>query len=218
MTPDAIIHTLLILWVGALVLLLARLFLLRLHKAYILFTVSTALDIVFGIATLQSGISSQGAENLALLGDTMDIFLTPSVAVELISMPGTGGAYSSRYLSVVLFMLLAGAGITMFLAGSPDKDSFEAATSLAYIADTMMTLFVISFLLRRLRLKDLTADHNTQWLRRLFLIQLSASAIHSLLAPFLPQSAFNIVDILFFSVSLAATLLCTLRLRKAPAA
>ncbi len=218
MSPDAILHVLLILWMVALGLLLARMFLLGLHKTYFLFTISTALDIIFGVATLKFGFASQGVENLSLLGDTMDVFLTPSVALELISLPVLRSAAPARFLSPVVFTLLAGAGINIFLAGSPDKESFEAAGALAFIADTMVTLLVISFLVRRLRQQDLAVERNPQWLRRLFLFQLVASAVHSLSALFVNQAAFSFVDIAFFSLSLVATVVCTLALRKPPPA
>jgi hypothetical protein len=216
MSPDAIVRIMLILWITALGLLLLRLLWLRLHQTYLLFTISAALDLVFGLASLKYGLLSRSVANLGLLGDTMDLFLTPSIALELFSAPGTFAMYPIRYLSPVLLTVFAGAGINLFLVSGPDSDSLEAAAGLAYIADTMMTIFVLSFVLRKNRTQELLVERNTLWLRRLFTIELIMSAVHSLIAPFIDAKQFNFVDIVFFGLSVIATAACTLALRKTP--
>jgi hypothetical protein len=116
----------------------------------------------------------------------------------------------------VLLTVFAGAGINLFLVSGPDSDSLEAAAGLAYIADTMMTIFVLSFVLRKNRTQELLVERNTLWLRRLFTIELIMSAVHSLIAPFIDAKQFNFVDIVFFGLSVIATAACTLALRKTP--
>ena len=216
MSPDAIVQVLLIAWMAALGLLLVRLLWLGLHHRYLLFVISTGLDLVFGAATLQSGLASRVAQNLGLLGDTMDIFLTPSIAIELFGPADRPALPTSRYLSPLILMVLAAGGIVLFLSGSPDAESFQSASMLAFLADTMVTLLVLSFVARRHRQKEVV-DRNTLWLRRLFTFELVMSALHSLVAPFIGASQFNFVDMAFFSTSMLATAVCTFALRRVPA-
>ncbi len=217
MTSDAISQILLILWMTALGCLLIRLLVLRLHHSHLLFTVSCGLDLAFGIATLRYGIASQASASLGLLGDTMDVFLTPSVAAELFGPAGAFEAYPARQVTPLILTLLAGVGIEVFLATSPDQESFQSASVLAFIADTIVTLLVISYIVRKTRQHDTAVERNSLWLRRLFAVELVAGAIRSLIGPFLaPQVA--LLDVLFFSVCLVATAVCTFALRKPPPA
>lgn len=215
MPPDAIVQVLLIAWMAALGLLLLRMLWLGLHQRYLLFVISTGLDIVFGAATLQSGLASRIAQNLGLLGDTMDIFLTPSIAIELFSPADRSALPPGRYLSPVILMILAAGGIVLFLSGNPDTDSFQSAATLAFLADTMVTVLVLSFVARRHRHKEIV-DRNTLWLRRLFTFELVMSALHSLVAPLLVAAQFSFVDMAFFSISMLATAVCTVALRRVP--
>ena len=154
MTADAIAQVLLISWMVALGLLLIRMLALRLHHSHLLFVVSCGIDLVFGIATLQYGIASQAAAGLGLLGDTMDVFLTPSVASELYGPPISVESYPTRTLTPLILTLLAGIGIDLFLTSGPDTDSFQSAGLLAFIADTIITLLVISYIVRRSRRRN----------------------------------------------------------------
>jgi hypothetical protein len=216
MTADAIAQILLISWMVALGLLLMRMLMLRLHHTHLLFAVSCGIDLVFGIATLQYGIASQAAAGMGLLGDTMDVFLTPSVASELFGPPVAVEAYSTRTLTPIILTLLAGIGIDLFLTNTPDADSFQSASLLAFVADTIITLLVISYIVRRSRQQDLLVERNSLWLRRLFAVELIASGLRSLVGPFIAEPQVGIVDVLFFAVCLAATAVCMLALRKTP--
>src|SRR4051812_10628113 len=167
MPADGIEQILVMVWIAALAILILRMLMLRLHQTYFLFTISTGLDLIFAAAVLKNGLVSKGSASLALLGDTMDIFLTPSVALELFSVAGGPAAYPFRVLSPLLLMLFAGAGINLFLSDNPDADTLQAALELAHIADLMITVFVISFVIRKLRQQDAPLDRNTLWLRRL---------------------------------------------------
>lgn len=218
MSPDAIAQILLISWMVALGLLVIRMLILRLHQTYLLFVTSCGIDLLFGIATLQYGIASQAAASLGLLGDTMDLFLTPSVAAELFGPPGSIEGYPTRQLTPLILTLLAGIGIDLFLTSTPDTDSFQSAALLAFVADTIVTLFVISYLIRRSRQQDLIVERNALWLRRLFAVELIAGALRSLIGPFLASPESGIVDVLFFGTCLVATTVCTFALRKAPEA
>ena len=215
MSPDAIVQVLLIAWMAALGLLLLRMLWLGLHQRYLLFVISTGLDLVFGAATLQFGLVSRVAQNLGLLGNAMDIFLTPSIAIELFIPQARAAMSPTRFLSPVILMILAAGGIVLFLNGNPDTDSFQSAAMLAFLADTMVTLLILSFVARRHRQKEIV-DRNTLWLRRLFTFELVMSALHSLVAPFLAASQFSFVDMAFFSISLIATAVCTFALRRVP--
>jgi hypothetical protein len=214
MTADAIAQILLILWMSALGCLLIRLLILRLHYSHLLFTVSCGLDLVFGIATLQHGIASPASASLGLLGDTMDVFLTPSVAAELFGSTRALEAYPGRQLAPLILTLLAGIGVELFLASSPDNESFQSASVLAFVADTMVTLLVVSYVIRKARQQNVAVERNSLWLRRLFAVELVASAIRSLIGPFLASPQVGVVDILFFSICLVATAVCTFALRK----
>jgi hypothetical protein len=216
MPGDGIEQILVTVWIAALSILLLRMLMLRLHQTYLLFTISTGLDLIFAAAILKNGLVSKGSASLALLGDTMDIFLTPSVALELFSVSGGLAAYPFRVLSPVLLMLFAGAGINLFLADNPDTDALQAALELAHIADLMITIFVISFVIRKLRQQDSTLDRNTLWLRRLFFIELISSAIQSMAAPFVDAQYYGVVESAFLSISVLATAICTISLRKIP--
>jgi hypothetical protein len=218
MTADAISQILLISWMIALGLLLIRMLALRLHHSHLLFVVSCGIDLVFGIATLQYGIASQAAAGLGLLGDTMDVFLTPSVASELYGPPVSVEAYPTRTLTPLILTLLAGIGIDLFLTSTPDTDSFQSAGLLAFIADTIITLLVISYIVRRSRQQELLVERNSLWLRRLFAIELIASGLRSLVGPFLAEPQVGIVDVLFFGVCLVATSVCMFALRRPPEA
>jgi hypothetical protein len=215
MSSDAIVQWLLIAWMVSLGLLLMRMLWLGLHHRYLLFVISTGLDVVFGAATLQSGLASRAAQNLGLLGDTMDIFLTPSIAVELFNPADHPALPPARHFSPLILMVLAAGGIVLFLSGSPDADSVQSASMVAFLADTMVTLLVLSFVARRYRQKEIV-DRNTLWLRRLFTFELVMSALHSLIAPFLAASQFSVVDMAFFGTSMIATAACTLALRRVP--
>jgi hypothetical protein len=218
MSADAIAQIVLILWMSALGCLLIRLLVLRLHHSHLLFTVSCGLDLVFGIATLQYGIASQASASLGLLGDTMDVFLTPSVAAELFSEAGAFEASPARWTAPLVLILFAGICIDLFLASTPDNDSFQSASVLAFVADTIVTLLVISYVIRKTRQQDVAVERNILWLRRLFAVELVAGAIRSLIGPFLASPQVGVVDILFFSVCLVATAVCTFALRKPPPA
>lgn len=217
MPLERVVSILLIAWMAALALLLLRMLWLGLHQRYLLFAISTGLDIVFGAATLQSGLATRAAQNLGLLGDTMDIFLTPSIAAELFAPADRSSGAASRPMTTVVLMILAAGGIILFLSGTPDADSFQSAAMVAFLADTMITLFVLSFVVRRHRQKEIV-DRNTLWLRRLFTFELVVSALHSLIAPFLAASQFSFADIAFFSASMVATAVCTFALRRSPSA
>jgi hypothetical protein len=218
MNLDAIARILLILWMSALGCLVIRLLLLRLHHGYLLFTVSCGLDLAFGVATLQYGITSQASETLALLGDTMDIFLTPSVAAELFGPAGAFEAYPARQITPLILTFVAGLGIELFLAGNPDTESFQSASVLAFLADTIVTLVVIGYITRKARQRDAAVERNALWLRRLFAVELVAGAIRNLVGLFLASPQVGVIDIVFFSVCLVATAVCTFALRKPPPA
>lgn len=218
MTPDAIAQILLILWMSALGCLVIRLLLLRLHYSHLLFSVSCGLDLIFGIATLQYGIATQASANLGLLGDTMDVFLTPSVAAELFGAAGAFEANPARQITPLVLTIVAGICIDLFLASSPDSESFQSASVLAFIADTIVTLLVISYVIRKTRQQDAAVEGNSRWLRRLFAVELVAGAVRSLIGPFLASPQVGLVDILFFSVCLVATAVCTVALKKPPPA
>jgi hypothetical protein len=216
MTPDAISRMLLMCWMGALGLLLIRLLWLRLHHDYLLFAVSCATDVIFGITMLHYGLASQATAGLGLLGDTMDVFLTPSVGAELFGPARATEPYASRQLTPLIFTLLAGLGIDLFLVSSPDADSLQAASVLAFMVDTVVALVVVSYVLRRLRTRERTADRNLAWLQRLFAVELIASVVRSLFGLFLDSPQASVLDILFFSVCLCATSACVISLRKQP--
>jgi hypothetical protein len=214
MNPDAIAQALLICWMTALGLLLVRILFLRLHRSHLLFAASCGIDLVFGIAMLKIGIVSTAAAALGLLGDTMDIFLTPSIAAEFYGPPNLFETRPSRQLTPLIFMLIAGLAIDLFLIGGPDSDTFQSASVLAFIADTLVTLFVISYVIRRSRQMDPLVDRNSLWLRRLFAIELIAGALRSVIGLFFASPQIGILDILFFAVCLIATFVCMFALRK----
>jgi hypothetical protein len=112
-------------------------------------------------------------------------------------------------------MILAAGAVILFLSGTPDNDSFQSAAGLAFLADTMVTFFVLSYVVRRYRQKEIV-DRNTLWLRRLFTFELVMSALHSLVGPFLEEWQFNFFDIGFFAISVIVTAICTLALRRSP--
>jgi hypothetical protein len=120
-------------------------------------------------------------------------------------------------LSPLLLTLLAGAGIDLFLADGPDTESFQSASGLAFLVDTMITLFVVSFVIRKMRQKEPALSRNTLWLRRLFAFGLIASTLHNLISAFLDVNQFNILNVVFFSLSAVATGFCAASLRKTEA-
>jgi hypothetical protein len=215
MPLDTIVHYLLMAWIAALGLLLVRMLWLKLHHQYLLFVISTGLDIVFGAATLETGLASRAAQGLGLLGNTMDIFLAPAIAIELFHSQDRPALSQSRFLTTLILMILAAGAVILFLSGTPDNESFQSAAGLAFLADTMVTLFVLSYVVRRYRQKEIV-DRNTLWLRRLFTFELVMSALHSLIGPFLEEWQFNFFDIGFFAISVLATAICTLALRRSP--
>ncbi|HXE14475.1 MAG TPA: hypothetical protein VN633_20280 [Bryobacteraceae bacterium] len=214
MSPDGIAQVLLICWMAALGLLLVRMLFLGLHRSHLLFAVSCGIDLVFGIAILKIGIASAAAGALGLLGDTMDVFLTPSIAAEFYGPPGTFEGNATRQLTPLIFTLIAGIGIILFLVSGPDRDTFQSASALAFIADTLVTLFVISYVIRRSRQMDSPVDRNSLWLRRLFAVELIAGALRSVIGLFFASPKIGILDILFFAVCLIATFVCMFALRK----
>lgn len=209
------LQLLLILWLVALALLLLRMLQLGLHHPYLLFAISTGLSLVFGVATLQAGINSHVTENLGMLADTMDIFLAPSIAMELFALPKQLGTPVGRSLMPVYLMIIAGSGVVMFLSSSPDAESVQSAYTLAYMADTMVTILVLSFVMRKNREKQIV-ERNTLWLRRLFTMELVISATQSLIALFIKPSQFSFFAMAFFGVSMIATAVCTFGLRREP--
>lgn len=215
MPLDTIVQYLLMAWMAALGLLLVRMLWLRLHHQYLLFVISTGLDVVFGAATLETGLTSRAAQGLGLLGNTMDIFLAPAIAIELFHPQDRPALSQGRFLSPLILMIVAAGAVILFLSGSPDNDSFQSAAGLAFLVDTMVTLFVLSFVVRRYRQKEIV-DRNTLWLRRLFAFELVMSTLHSLVGPFLEEWQFNFFDIGFFAVSVIATAICTFALRRSP--
>lgn len=214
MSPDAIAQVLLICWMAALGLLLVRMLFLGLHRSHLLFAASCGIDLVFGIATLKIGIASTAAGALGLLGDTMDLFLTPSIAAEFYGPPELFETRPSRQLTPLIFTLIAGMGIIFFLVSGPDTDTFQSASMLAFIADTLVTLFVISYVIRRSRQPEPVVDRNSLWLRRLFAVELIAGALRSVMGLFFASPEIGILDILFFAVCLIATFVCMFALRK----
>jgi hypothetical protein len=110
--------------------------------------------------------------------------------------------------------LVAGIGIVLFLISGPDNDSFQSASMLAFVADTLVTLFVISYVIRRSRQVEPLVERNAFWLRRLFAIELIAGALRSVIGLFFASPQIGILDILFFAVCLVATAVCMLALRK----
>jgi hypothetical protein len=215
MSVATISHVLLLLWVASLACLAIRLFHLKLHLEYLLFTVSTALSVVFGFASAQFPPNAPAQESLGLLGNTMDIFLEPSIALELFgvrSKPAT----QSRFWSPLILMMMGGLGISAFLLASPDNTSFEAASSFAFIIDTGVTVFVLIYVIRQIRESGVAPDRNLRWLRRLFVFELAMSVARGALAFVVSLSYSNILDILFFGTGLIATAICTFGLRKAP--
>lgn len=207
-------HYLLILWLAALCLLMLRLLHLRLHHSYPLFTMSTGFDIIFGAAAVYMGISAAGMANLGLLGDTMDVFLTPFIALELFSIrPDRDGA-PARFIGPALVTLAAAGAVVVFLMNSPDGDSLEAAEGIAFLADTVMTVVVIWYALRKSFRASPLPGRNLLWLRRLFLIELVSSALRNLVAPLFANARLTLLDIAFIAVSVIATAVCTLALRK----
>jgi hypothetical protein len=217
MSSDTISHIFLLLWVASLACLVIRLFYLKLYLEYLLFTISTALSVVFGFASSRLAPTAPGQESLGLLGNTMDIFLEPSIALELFGSAARTAA-QSRFWSPLILMTLSGVGIAAFLLGSPDKDSFEAAASFAFIIDTIVTVVVLTYVIRRLREGGPPPDRNLLWLRRLFVFELATSVVRGALAFVVSLSYSSILDILFFGTGLIATAICTFGLRKAPAA
>ena len=215
MPLDTVLQFLLIAWMAALGLLLVRMLWLGLHQQYLMFVISTGLDVVFGAATLQTGLTSRAAQGLGLLGNTMDIFIAPAIAVELFHPQDRPALSPARFLSSVILMILAAGAVILFLSDTPDTDSFQSAAGLAFLADTMVTLLVLSFVVRRYRQKEIV-DRNTLWLRRLFTFELVMSALHSLIGPFLAEGQFTFFDIGFFGVSVIATAICTVALRRSP--
>jgi hypothetical protein len=214
MNADATAQVLLICWMTALGLLLVRMLFLGLHRSHLLFVASCGIDLVFGIATLKIGFASAAAGSLGLLGYTMDLFLTPSIAAEFYGPPGLFEARPSRQLTPLIFTLVAGIGIVLFLISGPDNDSFQSASMLAFVADTLVTLFVISYVIRRSRQVEPLVERNAFWLRRLFAIELIAGALRSVIGLFFASPQIGILDILFFAVCLVATAVCMLALRK----
>jgi hypothetical protein len=213
MSPDGIAQVLLICWMAALGLLLVRMLFLGLHRSHLLFAVSCGIDLVFGIAILKIGITSTAAGSLGLLGDTMDLFLTPSIAAEFYAPEAFEGS-PTRQLTSLIFTLIAGIGIILFLVSGPDNDTLQSASALAFIADTLVTLFVISYVIRRSRQVDALVDRNSLWLRRLFAVELIAGALRSVIGLFFASPKIGILDILFFAVCLIATFVCMFALRK----
>lgn len=200
-------------WLAALCLLLLRLFQLRLNHRFSLFTVSTAFDIVFGAATVYIGLNAAGMANIGLLGDTMDLFLTPFVAFELFSNPESENN-SARFIGPCLVTLGAAACVVFFLMSSPEPDSIETAEGLAFLMDTVMTIVIIWYSLRKLSRASVAPDRNLLWLRRLFLVELVSSALRSLVEPLFAGAHLTALDIIFFVISVIATAVCAFSLRK----
>jgi hypothetical protein len=88
------------------------------------------------------------------------------------------------------------------------------AATLAFVADTLVTLFVVSYVIRRSRQMEPAVERNALWLRRLFAIELIAGALRSVIGLFFASPEIGILDILFFAVCLVATAVCMLALRK----
>lgn len=215
MSPDFGLQVLLILWLVALGLLLLRMLQLGLHHPYLFFAISTGISLVFGVATLLVGINSHETGNLAMLDDTMDIFLVPSIAIELFAIARQNAAAAGRSLMPLYLMIIAGSGVVLFLSGSPDAESVQAGYTLAYMADTMVTILVLSFVVRKSREKQVL-ERNTLWLRRLFTIELIISAVQSFIALFIKPSQFSFFAMAFFGASMIATAVCTFALRRDP--
>jgi hypothetical protein len=207
-------HYLLILWLAALCLLMLRLVHLRLHHSYPLFTMSTGFDIIFGAAAVHIGINAAGMANVGLLGDTMDVFLTPFIALELFSSKTDREGTPARFIGPALVTLGAAAAVVVFLMNSPDADSLEVAEGLAFLMDTVMTVVVIWYALRKSFRPSTVPGRNLLWLRRLFIIELVSSALRNLVAPLFANAHLTLLDIAFILVSVIATAVCTLALRK----
>jgi hypothetical protein len=213
MSPDSIMRYVLVIWLVALLALLLRLFQLHLHHRIPLFTLSTAFDIVFGATTAYLGVNATALANLGLLGNAMDLFLTPFIAFELFSAKSEGDG-NSKFLGPALVTLGAAAAVVLFLMGSPGVDSIEVAEGLAFLADTVMTVVVAWYALRKMGGSTAAPGRNLLWIRRLFVIELVSSALRSIIEPLLASAHFNALDIVFFAVSVIATALCTVALRK----
>jgi hypothetical protein len=213
MSADSIMFYVLIVWLAALFVLLLRLFQLRLHQRIPLFTISTAFEIVFGATTVYLGLNAAGLANLGLLGDTMDLFLTPFIAFELFAARPDNDR-SSKFIGPAAVTLGAAATVVAFLMSSPGGDSIEAAEGLAFLADTVMTVVVIWYALRKMAGSSAAPGRNLLWIRRLFLVELVSSALRSIIEPLFASTHFNMLDIAFFAVSVIATALCTFALRK----
>lgn len=201
-------------WLAALCLLLLRLFQLGLHQRLPLFTVSTGFDIVFAAATVYLGLNATGMANVGLLGDTMDLFLTPFVAFELFSPQLKGESGAVRFVGPCLVTLGAAAAVVLFLMSSPDSDSIETAEGLAFLLDTVMTVVVIWYALRKLSRSSAAPDRNLIWLRRLFLVELVSSALRSIIEPLFASAHLTAIDIIVLVVSVTATAVCALSLRR----
>ena len=214
MSADTTIHYLLILWLAALCLLMLRLLHLRLHHRYPLFTLSTGFDIVFGAATVYIGLNAAGMANLGLLGDTMDLFLTPFIAFELFSTNVERKGDYAKFMGPALVTMGAAAVVVLFLMSSPDADSIEAAEGLAFLMDTLVTVVVIWYALRKSSRASATPERNLLWLRRLFLVELVSSALRSIIEPLFASAHVTALDIVFFVVGVIATAVCTFALRK----
>jgi hypothetical protein len=225
MPVEAIEKVLMVLFLVALAVFLARLIRLRIQDRYPLFVISNGLDMVFGVTTVVLGTGARSVVNVDLVGLVISASLTPFVAFELYRASRADDHLSLRFLAPLVAAMLAGSIVTGYLGTGPDEESLKDVWGGAYIFDTAVTLGVLGFLVGKLRrgaiprtprgmiLAATPVDHNLSWMRRLFVFEIASSGVLNLLEALVPAK-FEMIYLVYVGLSFVVMAVCAVALRK----
>lgn len=211
MSPDAIAQLLLEVLLGATVLLVARLLWVREHSRYPLYVLSVGLSIVFSVPALIPRLSAMSLASTDMVSFAMDLLLTPFVAMELFRPVSDSGQRPVRHIAPAIGSLLGGAAVAAFLTTDLDTESFKDSFTGLLLMDTIMSVAVIGYLMRKFRAGTPPGDSNTMWIRRFFFL-LTVMDVLALTVEVVTGS--QTMRIIYLTAMIIATLGCLAVLRK----
>ncbi|SRR5579884_500320 len=207
------------------VLLLARVFQLRLQRLYLFITLACTLAVLFDFVQLWFGLNSDESQRLARYSRFLYAFLYPLVAWDVFEemkeqVSQMRRVAAGRLISSIFFAAFFGFVVSLLMGGDQEKDLFS--TTLAFVlwaGYSAATLAFLWSLQRVLKTQHMVRPHNTfVWMTYFQLVLLAelAGCFSSILGSLLNTTAQGVMNVCLLLYGLLITVWCAVRLKRIP--
>lgn len=177
MSLDTIAQILVQVGFAATILLVARLYWVGFQHRYPLFVLWTALSAIFTLPELFPKLPLFAEAGIVMVSFMMDLFLLPFVALELFRPDPEKEYPPARYAAPPLAGLLAAACLAAYLSTGLDRDSFSTTYQVMLMLETIVSMVVAGYLIRKFRTGTPPGEPNVMWMRRLFFLTLVLNVV-----------------------------------------